>query len=81
MSRIYVNSILIDVTYIYIYIYIYIYYIYMRERESQLLLVSGNKLFLCSFWGFNEAKHILINTPAKIWLLYAKKTKVITSIE
>ena len=52
-----------------------------RYWNKQLLLVRGNKLLLRSFLEFNGSKHILLNIPIKIWILWAKKTKVTTSIE
>ena len=48
---------------------------------QKLKIVRGNKLFLCLLLRFNECKHTLLNNPAKLWLLKAKKTKVMTSIE
>ena len=36
--------------------------------EKQLLLIRGNKLFLCSLSGFHESEHILLNITAKILL-------------
>ena len=50
----------------------------VKIYKKQLLLVRGNKLFLCLLFEFNESKHILLDSLAQNWQLQTKKTKVIT---